>query len=108
MTAARTPASGPVPPEHAGEACHNVALTLEYPMRTQRRPVRVVYMAAPDVLAVAALSDAYRALVRAGAGLVIQLAVGGSAVLTGLTGTVAGDGDVAAIAAVSGHSHSLR
>jgi hypothetical protein len=73
-------------------------------MRTQRRPVRVVYMAAPDALAVAALTDAQRALVRAGAGLAIQLAVGGSA---GLTGTVAGDGDVAAVAAVSGHGHSL-
>jgi hypothetical protein len=33
-------------------------------MRTQRRPVRVVYMAAPDALAVAALTDAHRALVR--------------------------------------------
>lgn len=93
MTAACTPDSSPVPP-----------VVHTYPMRTQRRPVRVVYMAAPDALAVAALTDAQRALVRAGAGLAIQLAVGGSA---GLTGTVAGDGDVVAVAAMSGHGHSL-
>jgi len=73
-------------------------------MRTQRRPVRVVYMAAPDALAVAALTDAYRALVCAGAGLAIQLAVGGSAVLAGTVGDGAGD---TAVAAMSGHGRSL-
>ena len=78
--------------------------TAIYPMRTQRRPVRVVYAVAPDVLACAALTDAYRALVCAGAGLAIQLAVGGSAVLAGPVGDGAGD---TAVAAVSGHSHSL-
>lgn len=104
MTAAYTPASSPVPPEQTG-CPDGDAVVRTYPMRTQCRPVRVVYMAAPDALAVAALTDAQRALVCAGVGLAIQLAVGGSAVLTG---TVAGDGDGTAVAAVSGHSHSLR
>lgn len=72
-------------------------------MRTQRNPLRVVYMAAPDALACAALPDAYRTLVRAGAGLAIQLTVGTAAVGAGTVG----DEERSAVAAMSGHDLSL-
>jgi len=97
MTAAPSPdKSSQFPPEAARQAI--------YPMRTQQRPLCVVYAVAPDAFACAALPDAYRALLRDGAGLAVGLPVGAAAVAGGPVGD---GGEDAAVAAVSAHSRSL-
>ena len=50
MTASPSPKLTEAPPE--------LTRTAIYPMRTQRRPLRVTYAVAPDAFAVAALADA--------------------------------------------------
>jgi len=104
------------PPKDAGETGAYVVVAHHYPMRTQRRPLRVAYAVAPDAFAVAALSDALAATVANGIGLALLLdaeraAVGGSAVGAGaaLDGEGGEDGAGAAvITAVSGHSRSSK
>ena len=67
-------------------------------MRSQRRPVRVVYAVAPDVLACAALSDALAVAVHDGAGLaVLPVNLPGMPILNGETG---GEVPAAALAQV--------
>ncbi len=109
MTAASTLESKSVqaPPEPTRET--------HIPMCTQRRPVRVVYAVAPDVFACAAQTEAYRALVRAGAGLAVKVAVGAAAVGSAGDGGECGDGADGAVgvaftaaAAMSGHSRSYK
>ena len=95
------------PPE-----CARIAI---YPMRTQRRPIRVTYAVAPDAFAVAALADALAATVADGVGLALlldaeRLAVGGSAVAAGTVDGESGEGGAGAavMTAVSGHSRSSK
>ena len=102
------------PPKDAGETGAYVVVAHHYPMRTQRRPLRVAYAVAPDAFAVAALADALAVTVADGVGLALLLerpAVGGSAVAAGavLDGEGGEDGaGTAVMTAVSGHSRSSK
>jgi hypothetical protein len=81
-------------------------------MRSQPRPLRVVYAVAPDAFAVAALSDALAAVVADGIGLALldeRAAVGAAAVAAGAVGDGGKSGEgtaTAVLTAVWGHSRS--
>ena len=86
-------------------------------MRSQPRPLRVVYAVPSDAFAVAALSDALAATVADGVGLALRLdaerlPVGGAAVAAWSVRDGGENGEevtaAAVITAVSGHSRSSK
>ena len=87
-------------PDRSSEFLPEAARQAIYPMRTQPRSIRVTYMVEPAAFACVVLPEAAAILAHSGAGL----AVGGSTVLAGPAGDGAGH---TAVAAASGHSHSL-
>lgn len=102
-----TPASTQAPPELPRQAI--------YPMRTQPRPLRVVYAVDADAFACAALADALALAAADGVGLALRLderaAVGATAVAVGPVGDGGESGEGAATAVITaawGHSSPLE